>query len=231
MRAGCGSFDVTCDGRPHRGIHRGFPATVRGRPRWKSGRAWRILIPGSVSDPAGRRSRRRPGALFLALFIFLSVPARAADAVETSGDVLRVAIPLAAYGVAWGRDDDEGRRRFAWAFAGTLASTLALKKAVDQEGPDGQSEAFPSGHAATAFAGAAFLQRRYGWRSAWPAWLGAAYTGWTRVHADEHDVEDVVAGAALAVAWNWWLVAPADHLQVQPVVDAGGVGLRLDWRY
>lgn len=155
----------------------------------------------------------------------------AADAVETSGDVLRWAIPAGAGAVAWRRDDAEGLRQFAWSFAGTAVSTLALKKLVDKERPNGDSEAFPSGHAATAFAGATFLHRRYGWRDALPAYVLAGYVGWTRVHADEHEVEDVLGGAVLAAAWSWWLVDPAPAPTVTPIVTRDGLLLRFAARW
>ena len=107
-----------------------------------------------------------------------------------------------------------------------------FKAAIDKERPNGDdNNAFPSGHTATAFAGAAFLHRRYGWSDAWPAYALAAYTGWTRVHTDEHDTWDVLGGAALAVGWNWWLVKPRQAVQVQPLAEAGYLGLRIsgDW--
>ena len=150
---------------------------------------------------------------------------------ETSGDILRVVIPAAAYGVAWHRGDDVGKRQFIKAFAGTVVTTYALKNIVDKERPNGDDEAFPSGHAATSFAGAAFLHKRYGWREAWPAYLLSAYVGWTRVDADEHDTEDVVAGAAVALAWNWWLVKPADQAAVTPVASSDMLGLSWQIRW
>jgi membrane-associated phospholipid phosphatase len=149
------------------------------------------------------------------------------DAVETSGHVLRVAIPAAAWYVAHAEDDREGEIQFAKAFAASTASAYALKKIVDKERPNGDDEAFPSGHATTAFAGAAFLQRRYGWRWAWPAWMLSVYTGWTRVHADEHDWEDVAGGAALAVAGAWIFVRPRGDLQIAPVALDGGGGISI----
>ena len=38
-------------------------------------------------------------------------------------------------------------------------------------------------------------------------------------------------GAALAVGWNWWLVKPRQAVQVQPLAEAGYLGLRIsgDW--
>lgn len=154
-----------------------------------------------------------------------------ADTVETSGDVLRVAIPAAAYAVAWRRDDDEGRGQFLKSFAGTIITTFALKKTVDKSRPNDKDEAFPSGHAATAFAGAAFIHRRYGWRDAWPAYLVSAYVGWTRIDADEHDGWDVLAGAAVAVGWNWLLVEPRENAAITPVVGTDRLGVAFSMRW
>ena len=155
----------------------------------------------------------------------------AADTIETSGDILRVAIPVAAWGVAWHRKDSEGQRRFAYAMAGTLASTYALKKVVDKNRPNGDDEAFPSGHAATAFSGASFIHRRYGFREAVPWYLASAYVGWTRVDADEHDEVDVLGGAALAIAWTWLFVKPNAKNQFTPVVARDGAAIRFAFRW
>lgn len=175
------------------------------------------MIPGTRRAPA-----------LLALFITLWVaPASRADSVETSGDILRWGIPAAAFAVAWRRDDTEGQRQFAWSFAATAASTLILKEVIDKDRPNGDSKAFPSGHAATSFAGASFLHRRYGWRDALPAYALSAYVGWTRVHSDEHEIEDVLGGAVLATAFSWWLVDPRDKARVEPVAYRNGFGLRL----
>ena len=106
----------------------------------------------------------------------------ASDDTEAAGDVLRVAIPAAAYALTFKRDDREGRVQFYKSFGATVIATWALKETVDKDRPDGSDDdAFPSGHAATAFQGAAFIHRRYGIRDAWPAYVLASYTGWTRV--------------------------------------------------
>jgi len=175
----------------------------------------------------------RPLAALLVLVLACPPGARAGDGIETSGDVLRAAIPLAALGVAWHRDDDEGLEQFLWACGVTVGGTLVLKEAVDKERPDGSGDdAFPSGHAATAFVGAAVLQRRYGWRTAWPAWVLAAWTGWTRVDADEHDWADVAGGAAVGVASAWIFVEPVENLRIAPAALPGGaVGIGIAGRW
>lgn len=154
-----------------------------------------------------------------------------ADTVETSGDILRVVVPAAAYATAWRKDDPDGRRQFLKSFVGTVATTYGLKKVVDKSRPNGKDEAFPSGHAATAFSGAAFLHRRYGWRTAWPAYLVSAYVGWTRIDADEHDGWDVLGGAAIAAGWNWLLVEPRDQVRITPAASTDGFGVAFSIRW
>ncbi len=163
------------------------------------------------------RSDRAPARAAFALAALLAAGPGYGDAVEASGHVLRVAIPAGAWWVAHRDGDREGEIQFAKAFAASTITAYALKKTVDKERPNGDDEAFPSGHATTAFSGAAFLQRRYGWSRAWPAWALAVYTGWTRVDADEHDWEDVAGGAALAIAGAWVLVEPVSGTRIAPV--------------
>jgi membrane-associated phospholipid phosphatase len=180
---------------------------------------------------AARFRWRRFAWLALLLSAGIFCPPTVADTIETSGDILRVAIPVAAWGVAWHRKDGEGQRRFAYAMAGTLASTYALKKVVDKNRPNGDDEAFPSGHAATAFSGASFIHRRYGFRESVPWYLASAYVGWTRVDADEHDTVDVLAGAALAVAWTWLLVEPRENSRITPVIARDGAAIQFSFRW
>ena len=152
---------------------------------------------------------------------------------ETAGDVLRVAIPAAALTLTIKRGDREGRVQFYKSFGATVAGTWVLKETVDKERPDGSGDdAFPSGHAATAFQGAAFIHRRYGIRDAWPAYVLATYTGWTRVDADEHDMADVLAGAAVGIASSF-ILAKRRNVSVTALVEpsTGTYGLRLTGRF
>ena len=77
---------------------------------------------------------------------------------------------------------------------------------IDKERPNGRDEDyFPSGHTSMAFQGASFIHKRYGLEYSIPAYIGAGFVAYSRVEADEHDVADVVAGAALGIASSMYL--------------------------
>ena len=75
-----------------------------------------------------------------------------------------------------------------------------LKPLVNEERPDGSAfNSFPSGHTATAFAGAELMRLEYGW-----GWGGAAYAlsagvGALRVYHQRHWWWDTVAGAGAGI--------------------------------
>ncbi len=170
-------------------------------------------------------------ALLCLVLATAATPSAADDAVETSGSVLRVAIPAAAYALTFVEDDPEGRPQFYRSFGANVLATLALKEAVNKSRPDGSDDdAFPSGHASMAFQGASFIHRRYGIERAWPAYALAAYTGWTRLDADEHDELDVLAGAALGIASSMLLVDRFENVDVN-VNLSDHVGLQVNGRF
>lgn len=76
--------------------------------------------------------------------------------------------------------------------------------------PDGthrhNNAAFPSSHAANAFAVAVVLARRWR-RSAWAAFPLAALVAWSRVYLNRHWFTDVIAGAVLGALVAWWTVS------------------------
>lgn len=157
--------------------------------------------------------------------------ALAEDSVETSGTVLRYAIPAAAFALTFVEDDRSGRQQFYRSFGANVVATLALKEVVNKARPDGSDDdALPSGHASMAFQGASFIHRRYGLKRAWPAYALAAYTGWTRLDADEHDEADVLAGAALGIASSMLLVDRFEAVDVT-VNLSGQVGLQISGRF
>jgi membrane-associated phospholipid phosphatase len=106
-----------------------------------------------------------------------------------------------------------------------------LKGVVDKNRPDGSGDdAFPSGHASTAFQSAAFLHRRYGMRTAWPAYALATFVGWSRIDADKHDSSDVLAGAAIGIASSVWLTERY-NIATTAYAEDGFVGVRFSRQF
>ncbi|WP_395047844.1 phosphatase PAP2 family protein [Flavobacterium sp.] len=83
------------------------------------------------------------------------------------------------------------------------ATVLSLKSITKVERPDGSGfNSFPSGHTATAFAGAEFLWQEYKDVSVWygiSGYIVAAGTGAFRIYNDKHWLTDVVAGAGIGI--------------------------------
>ena len=91
----------------------------------------------------------------------------------------------------------------ATSYAMMTVTVLALKNTTHIERPDGSSNnSFPSGHTATAFAGAEFLWQEYKDKSIWygiSGYIVATATGAFRVVNNRHLVTDVVAGAGIGI--------------------------------
>jgi membrane-associated phospholipid phosphatase len=105
----------------------------------------------------------------------------------------------------------------------------AIKYTARRDRPTGECCAFPSGHATTAFATAAVLERHFGYRGSWPAILGATYVAASRLVDNRHFLSDVVFGAALGEATGWTIVGRHGRSQytMQPVPVRGGMMVAL----
>jgi membrane-associated phospholipid phosphatase len=92
---------------------------------------------------------------------------------------------------------------FASSYLMMSVTVLALKSTTKVERPDGSSNnSFPSGHTATAFAGAEFLWQEYKDKSIWygiSGYLVAAGTGAFRIVNNRHWFTDVAAGAGIGI--------------------------------
>lgn len=104
-----------------------------------------------------------------------------------------------------------------------------MKYTVRRDRPTGECCAFPSGHAAAAFAAASVLERHLGYRGSWPALAGAAYVATSRLVDRRHFLSDVVFGAAVGEAVGWTVVGRhgREKYALQPVPVPGGVMLTL----
>jgi membrane-associated phospholipid phosphatase len=178
------------------------------------------------------RPKRRSSVLaVMLLLLFASAPSAPADTVESLGNVGAIALPASGLLVAAVHHDGKGAVQLAEAYGTAMAVVYILKPTVDRTRPDGGSQSFPSGHSASAFAGAAFLQRRYGWRYGVPAYAVATFVAWSRVEAKRHWTSDVVAGGAIGIATNLVFTHPFSRVAVQPAIVARGAGLTLSVRW
>jgi len=121
---------------------------------------------------------------------------------EKAGDIMQLAIPLAGIGSAYFLDDNIGKKQFWNSYLSTAAFTYFLKITINRERPSGGGMSFPSGHTASAFSGAMFINNRYGIKYGIPSLLLASFVGYSRVHADKHYWGDVLAGASIGIASN-----------------------------
>lgn len=171
----------------------------------------------------------------LILWVFIGCPAAVlaeTSSSERAGDILAVALPLTALGMTFYEEDREGRFQFARSIGVSALATLTLKEVVDKRRPDGDCcDAFPSGHTSTSFASAAFMHRRYGLKRAIPAYLIGTYVGYTRVDADRHATEDVIAGAAIGFLSSWFLTRRYENTQIAPIVQRGFYGVQVSGRF
>lgn len=96
-------------------------------------------------------------------------------------------------------------------------SVYALKKITNIDRPDGSAFAFPSGHTATAFAGAEFLWQEYKDVSIWygiSGYLVATGTGAFRIYNNKHWLTDVATGAGIGILTTkiaYWIFPYLDN--------------------
>ena len=126
-----------------------------------------------------------------------------ADAIETTGTGVAIALPLVAAGVSLYQDDRVGLAQLTVDTLATVGTAYALKHIVREERPNGTDfQSFPSDTSALAFAPAQYLWDRYGWEYGVPAYAAAIYTGYSRVEAKQHHWYDVAASAGFAFGFS-----------------------------
>ncbi|KPJ67103.1 MAG: hypothetical protein AMJ43_06070 [Coxiella sp. DG_40] len=144
------------------------------------------------------------------------------------GDIGQIALPIAAVLSTEIHQDKIGFFEFVKAFTTTMGLTYILKPTVNRIRPDGGKWSFPSGHSAAAFAGATFMQRRYGWNYGVPAYLAASFVGASRIIAKRHWASDVLFGAVIGIGANVIFTKPYyNSIKVSPYIDSDTKGLML----
>ncbi|MCL2629673.1 MAG: phosphatase PAP2 family protein [Alphaproteobacteria bacterium] len=153
---------------------------------------------------------------------------RAHSTVEQIGDWLEAALPAYALGWTMMESDWEGAKQLAYSYFATMGTVHGMKLAIDAERPDGtDNRSFPSGHTASAFAGATFIHKRYGLEQAAIPYALAAFTGYSRVYADRHFWDDVIAGAAISFLFTWILVDRYENFQVAADLNSARLSFKM----
>jgi len=164
----------------------------------------------------------------------LGSPASAkSGGIDTAGNVLKYALPVAGAALNLAHDDADGALQLGVSWLGALGSSYLLQQVVTEERPDHSGmHAFPSDSTATAFAAASSIQVRYGWRYGLPAYAVAAFVGYSRIEADKHRWHDVAAGAL--IGWGIGQLVTSRYQQlpeIQAYADTEGAGFQAFWHW
>lgn len=81
------------------------------------------------------------------------------------------------------------------------------------------------------FQAATFINQRYGLKYSIPAFIGATFVGYSRVQSDNHDIEDVLAGAAIGIASSYFFVSPLKEFNIHASAhnNVYGINISRDW--
>ncbi len=154
---------------------------------------------------------------------------------EDTGDFLQITLPLAAGITTIIKKDWQGTKQFALSYGTGFIITHSLKKIVHKERPEGRNlfDAFPSGHTTSAFSGASFIQRRYGWKYGKWAYVLATIVGVSRMEGPDgwHDIWDVLAGATVGIGSTYIFTKPYEKNQIQVGFNASNGTYVIGFRY
>jgi membrane-associated phospholipid phosphatase len=154
--------------------------------------------------------------------------------IQTSGDILVVAMPLTALTSSLIIGDKEGAWQFTKGAVLNQALTIGVKYATNKKRPYNNGDrAFPSGHTSTTFQSAAYIQKRYGWSYGIPAYILAGYTGYSRINAQKHDGWDVLAGAVVGIGSAYIFTSPyqKEHMELSFANDADSFALGFVYKF
>ncbi|MDR3144498.1 MAG: phosphatase PAP2 family protein [Puniceicoccales bacterium] len=137
---------------------------------------------------------------------------------ESAGDILQYAIPAYAFALSLWDGDYDGTKQFFYTLGSSQLTVHSLKFATKEKRPNytegRRKDSFPSGHTSSAFVGASFIHRRYGFSHAIIPYGLAIFTDYSRVHARKHYLHDVLAGAAISIICTWIFVDEKSNIAV-----------------
>ncbi|MGY5354600.1 phosphatase PAP2 family protein [Wenyingzhuangia sp. IMCC45467] len=166
------------------------------------------------------------------IILFLTGESYAQKTAETIGDITLYTSPLVVLGAAIKEKDKEGLYMYAKGFALNVVVTMSLKEITHKERPNGEDfKSFPSGHTSATFQAASYLQKRYGWDYGVPAYVLASFTGFSRVYAKKHYVEDVLAGAAFGILSSYIFTDKLQQSNTSFSFDKQGENFYLSYSY
>ena len=157
-----------------------------------------------------------------------------ADKIQTAGEILRVALPVAAGAWSLYRQDYDGTLQLVVSEVIAEGVSFGLSHVIRERRPNGADfHSFPSDSAAVAFSAASYLQIRYGWDYGLPAYALAGFVGYSRVESKQHHWGDVIAGAAIGwgaselttVRYNNYAITAYPGFQGHPL----GITLAARW--
>ena len=143
----------------------------------------------------------------------------------TASDLLAVGLPALAVGQTYLDQDLNGGMQLAWSLGATIGTTELLKNQISETRPDGSdTQSFPSGHTAVAFASARYLHKRYEAEvNPYLLYGAASLTALARVQADKHHWKDTIAGGALGYAWSEYFTDARSGTRIGLAATAHGM--------
>jgi membrane-associated phospholipid phosphatase len=161
--------------------------------------------------------------------------ADSASTVVTAGNGVAIALPLIAGGISLYKNDNTGLAEMGLDTFLTVGTAFGLSHIVREERPDHSDDrSFPSDTEALAFAPAAFLWDRYGWKYGVPAYAAAAFVGYARVDGQKHHWWDVVASAGIGWTYSEIFTTrfhPDDRLSAVAYPTSGGAMVAVRYRW
>ncbi|WP_298772707.1 phosphatase PAP2 family protein [uncultured Shewanella sp.] len=153
--------------------------------------------------------------------------------IERSGDIIHLLLPAATLSAtALYEPNYQGSWQLVKSVGVSRLSVEALKFGIDKTRPNGSDDdSFPSGHTADTFATATFIQQRYGWKWAIPAYAAASFVGYTRINSSQHYVEDVLAGAAIGILSAWYFTEPYQGIKITPIATGQYYGVNINYAF